>query len=207
MAKAKLNFRRLSVPEKVAKAKQVVTSLTDNPNFPNPSPSLAAMTAGINELEAAYRTTQAAKQSLKSSVSDQSAKEDRLDQLMSQSASYVESVAGNDEKLIHEAGMDTKAAASAPSQVSIPTGLEVTTGDKDGELDPSWDKVAGARSYVIQISLDPPTATSWTHAGTSTKSSTTITGLNSGTRYWFRVAAVGASGQSGWSDPATRIAP
>jgi hypothetical protein len=207
MAKAKLNFRRLSVPEKIAKAKQIVTALTGNPNFPNPSPALATMTAGINDLEAAFTITQAAKQSLKSSVTDQSAKEDRLDQLVSQSASYVESVAGNDEKLIHEAGMDTKSAASAPSQVSIPTGLEVTTGDKDGELDPSWDKVAGARSYVIQISPDPPTATSWTHAGTSTKSSTTIGGLASGTRYWFRVAAVGASGQSGWSDPATKIAP
>jgi hypothetical protein len=119
----------------------------------------------------------------------------------------VESVAGNDEKLIHEAGMDTKSAATAPSQMSIPAALEVTTGDKEGEVDPSWDKVAGARSYVIQISPDPPTATNWTHAGTSTKSNTTVSGLSSGTRYWFRVAAVGASGQSGWSDPATKIAP
>ena len=32
-------------------------------------------------------------------------------------------------------------------------------------------------------------------------------GLTSGTRYWFRVAAAGASGQGGWSDPATKIAP
>lgn len=207
MAKAKLNFRRLSVPEKIAKAKQIVTSLRDNPNFPNPSPSLTAMTTGINDLDTAYTTTQAAKQSLKSAVTDQSAKEDRLDQLVSQSASYVESVAGNDERLIHEAGMDTKSSGNAPSQVSIPTGLEVTIGDKDGELDPSWDKVAGARSYVIQISPDPPTATSWRHADTSTKSRATIGSLVSGTRYWFRVAAVGASGQSGWSDPATKIAP
>jgi len=43
--------------------------------------------------------------------------------------------------------------------------------------------------------------------GTSTKSTTTIDGLTSGTRYWFRVAAVAALGQSGWSDPATKIAP
>jgi hypothetical protein len=87
MAKARLNFRRLSVPEKIAKAKQIVTSLTGNPNFPNPSPPLATMTTGINDLEGAYTTTQSAKQSVKSAVTDQSAKEDRLDQLMSQSAS------------------------------------------------------------------------------------------------------------------------
>ncbi|HEV7473405.1 MAG TPA: fibronectin type III domain-containing protein [Pyrinomonadaceae bacterium] len=41
----------------------------------------------------------------------------------------------------------------------------------------------------------------------STKSSFTVTGLTPGTRYWFRVAAVGAGGQSGWSDPASKIAP
>ena len=88
-----------------------------------------------------------------------------------------------------------------------PTGLDVTMGDHDGELDLSWDPVSNAKSYLIQRSVDPNNAASWAHAGTSTKSSTTIDGLTSGTRYWFRVCAVGALGQSGWSDPATKIAP
>ena len=126
--------------------------------------------------------------------------------MVSQIASYVESVAGANEALINSAGMDTKAPASAPSMPDTPTGLEATIGDHDGQLDLSWDTVAGARSYVIQQSADPPTATSWAHAGTSTKSRSTIDGLNSGIRFWFRVAAVGASGQSGWSDPATKTA-
>ena len=207
MAKVKLNFRRLSVPEKIAKAKQIVTALTGNANFPNPNPPLATITAGTNGLSGAYTTTQAAKQALKAGVADQSAKEDVLDQLISQIASYVESAAGADEALINSAGMDTKAAASAPSMPDTPTGLEVTIGDHDGELDLSWNPVSGAKSYVIQQSADPPTGTSWTHDSTSTKSSTTVDGLLSGTRYWFRVAAVGAAGQSGWSDPATKIAP
>jgi len=45
------------------------------------------------------------------------------------------------------------------------------------------------------------------HGGVSTKSNFTAEGLNSGARYWFRVAAVNNNGQSGWSDPATKIAP
>lgn len=60
---------------------------------------------------------------------------------------------------------------------------------------------------MIQKSPDPPTETSWAHAGVSTKSKATIADLDSGTRYWFRVAAVNANGQSGWSDPAMKIAP
>ena len=40
-----------------------------------------------------------------------------------------------------------------------------------------------------------------------TKATFTASGLTSGTRYWFRVASVNNNGQSGWSDPATKIAP
>jgi hypothetical protein len=90
---------------------------------------------------------------------------------------------------------------------AVPPALAATAGDHDGEIDLSWDTVAGAKSYVIEKSPDPPTPTSWAHAGVSTKSKMTISGLTSGTRSWFRVAAVGPSGQSGWSDPATKIAP
>ena len=207
MAKVKLNFRRLSVPEKIAKARQIVTALTGNASFPNPNPPLATITAGVNDLDGAYTTTQSRKQGVKTAVADQTTKEDALDQLISQCGSYVESVAGNDETLIMSAGMDTRAPASASTVPDTPSAQVATIGDRDGELDLSWDTVPGARSYVIQQSPDPPGATTWTHAGTSTKSSTTITGLTPGTRYWFRVAAIGASGQSGWSDPATKIAP
>jgi hypothetical protein len=51
------------------------------------------------------------------------------------------------------------------------------------------------------------TALTWRDAGVSTKSRITIQGLPSGKRYWFRVAAINAAGQSGWSDPATKIVP
>src|SRR2546421_5658761 len=83
----------------------------------------------------------------------------------------------------------------------------IPAGDHDGEIDLSWDTVSGAKSYIIEQSGDPVTPTTWTHKGVSTKSSYTASGLTSGTRYWFRVAAVNNNGQSGWSDPAMKIAP
>ena len=95
MAKVKLNFRRLSVPEKIAKARQIITALTGNASFPNPNPPLETITAGINALDGAYATTQSRKQAVKTAVADQTTKEDALDQLISKCGSYVESVAGN----------------------------------------------------------------------------------------------------------------
>ncbi|MFN0074841.1 MAG: hypothetical protein ACKVY0_00020 [Prosthecobacter sp.] len=42
---------------------------------------------------------------------------------------------------------------------------------------------------------------------TTTASSTTISGLSSGTRIWVRVRGLGANGPGPWSDPATKIVP
>lgn len=207
MGKISLNIRNLPIPEKVARARTVKKSLDGNPNFTTPSPTLAVVTSATDDLEAAHAAVQSSKQKLKTDVSDQNDKEDAFDKIMSQLAGYVQSVAGDDEQKILSAGMDTKAAKSAPSVPNVPPALNATAGDHEGQMDLSWDTVPQAKSYVIEVSLDPPTATSWKHASVSTKSTATISGLIPGTRYWFRVAAVGVAGQSGWSDPATKIAP
>jgi hypothetical protein len=85
--------------------------------------------------------------------------------------------------------------------------LRATAGNREGEIDLTWKKVGNSRSYIIQISPDPPAADSWGHAETVTVSYKTIQNLTSGKKYWFRVAAIGSLGQSGWSEPATKIAP
>ncbi|MBV8860139.1 MAG: hypothetical protein JOZ02_24625, partial [Acidobacteria bacterium] len=61
MSKVKLNFDRLSIPEKVARAQQVVAAMTGNTNFTTPTPTLAALTTAINELETATSDAQAAR--------------------------------------------------------------------------------------------------------------------------------------------------
>lgn len=209
MGKIKLNLRNLPVQEKIAKARTIITSITGNPNFPTPTPTLAAATSATNGLETSAATVQTTKAKLKTDFSDQNEKEDFLDKIMTQLAAYVESVAGDDETMIHSAGMDTKSSAKGPStsQPTLPAALTATAGDHDGEIDLSWDTVPKAKSYVVEKSADPPTETSWQHAGVSPKSRFTVTGITSGTRCWFRVAAVSTGGQSGWSDPAMKIAP
>ena len=208
MSRIKLNFTRLSVTDKIAKARQIVTSLTGNASFPTPTPPLAAVTATIDALETAHAESQLAKQVSKTKTSAQSDKEEDLGRIMSQLAAYVESVSSDNEELIRSAGMDTRVVSAAGNEgITVPPALSATAGDHEGEVDLAWDGVAGARSYLIEKSLDPPTATSWGHAGAATKSRASINGLTPGTRYWFRVAAIGTNGQSGWSDPATRIAP
>jgi hypothetical protein len=181
--------------------------MTNNTNFSNPHPPLSDVTASLSTLEQAHTSLQSAKADVKAKATAQADAELKANQILAQLAAYVESIAGSDEKIITSAGLETKISRSAPSALSPPTGLTTTAGDHDGVIDLSWKKVANAKSYTIQFSPDPPTHESWTHASIATASFATIENLTSGKRYWFRVAAVGTMGQSGWSEPATKIAP
>jgi len=208
MSKIKLNLSNLTIPQKIAKARQIVAALTGNTGFPTPSPALAAITGAANDVENAFGESQTARQTAKEKTNVQNQKEDVLNGMLTQAAAYVESVAGGNEQMILSAGMDVRApAVPATDPPGQPQALTPTAGDRDGEIDLSWDPVSGAKSYVIDRSGDPVTPTSYSHGGVSTKSTFTADGLSSGTRYWFRVAAVNNNGQSGWSDPPTKIAP
>jgi len=207
MARIRLNLRSLSVTDKIAKGRQIVTAMTNNTNFPNPSPPLTEITASLDELTQAFALVQSAKSEVSTRVVTQDNSEAKLDQLLTQLAGYVESVAGRDDTLITSVGMETKAVPSAVTVPSVPQALAANAGEHEGEINLLWKAVPKARSYIIEFSLDPATASSWTHVGIATSASKVVTNLTSGKRYWFRVAAVGAGGQSGWSEHATKVVP
>lgn len=207
MARIRLNLRNLSVTEKIAKGRQIVTAITNNTSFANPNPPLAEVTATLDDLEKAFASVQAARSEVATKMVTQDNAATKLDQTLTQLAGYVESVAGKDDTLITSAGMETKASRSAPTVPAAPQGLSATAGEHEGEINLTWKPITNSRSYVIESSLDPATASSWMHAGVATAANKTISNLTSGKRYWFRVAAIGAVGQSGWSEHATKVVP
>lgn len=207
MPKVKLNLRNLSTLEIIDLARRVIRALTGNAAFPNPQPSLAVLTTATDDLETSNNNLETSRQEAATNLQIRDDKQVAILGLLRQSAAFVDAVAGDDESKILSAGMDVRSAPSFQTQpAGAPGNLSGSQSDHEGEIDLHWDTVKGA-SYEIQRSNDPPTATSWQHAAVSVKSSVTITGLVSGTRYWFPVAAVTSAGQSGWSDPATKIAP
>jgi hypothetical protein len=209
MAKVKLNFSALSIVEKIARARLIVQNMTANAaSFPNPTPTLAEMTAAIDAAEQAYNAALTARNISKQRTAELATQEDALDEMAARMAGFVESASGGKEEIILSAGMDVRAPNVPTGQPPAPpTSLSATTGDKEGEVDLSWNASANAKSYIVQSSPNPPTETSWTQLAVVTTSKTTIGKLASGTKSWFRVAAVGAGGQSAWSDPAMAFAP
>jgi Fibronectin type III domain len=207
MPRIRLNLSKLSISEKLDLAKQINGALNGNANFPTPTPSLATLSAAASALQTAHDEAVTARQESRNKTAVQNQAEDELDDALTRLAGYVSSVSGSDEALVTSAGMNFEQPKTPSSTAATPQSFAATTGDSDGEIDTSWNSVAGAQSYVVEQSLQAPPAANWTHVQTTIKSSHTVTGLVSGTRYYFRVAAISAGGQSGWSDISTRIAP
>jgi len=75
----------------------------------------------------------------------------------------------------------------------------------------SRDGLAGYGSRRYSTRCSSRRNRSGTNAGkdflVATRSAFTVARLTAGTKYWFRVAAVGAAGQGPWSDQAMKMAP
>lgn len=146
MGRVKLNLGRLSVTDKVARGRHIVTKLTNNPNFSDPHPSLAEVTAALDELEAAFVGVQSAKSEVTTRVGAQENAEKKLDQILARLGSYVESVAGREDTLITSAGMDVKGSRSVATVPVTPQAITAVAGEHDGELILSWKAVPNAYS-------------------------------------------------------------
>ena len=182
--------------------------MTGNASFPTPDPPLADVTAAVDKLEDDYNDAQGKRQTAQAATNQQNLSEAEVDRLATALGGYVDGVAKGDETIILSAGMSTKAAATPVGPLPAPSALGAAGGDMEGEIDLNWQPLKGARSYTVVKSTTGNVANAgdWTPAATGTRSKATVSGLVSGTRYWFRVAAIGSAGQGPWSDPATAIA-
>lgn len=198
MAQVKLGFTTLAIPDKILKARNIVTQLTGNAAFTRPNPTLAVVTAAADALETAFND---AADGGKTKTAVMYNKEAALDALMAQLSAYVQEASAGDALVILSSGMEVRATKTPPQDLPAPQNLAAETGDNEGSINLSWEPVKKAKAYLMQTS--PDGATAWQNLNiTSTKASVVITGLASGTKTWFRVCAIGAKGNSPWSDPA-----
>lgn len=206
--KIKLDLQGITVPDKVQFMRQVVTQMTGNANFTTPAPTLASITAKALTLELSFNAQQTAQQAAKTATTNLGTAEDAADAALNSLANYVEEAVSGDTAKIESAGMTTRAPKTPTTSLPAPQNLSLTAGDNDGELEAQWDRVDKSKNYEVQISDDPPTANSWTHAKTTTKSKTTLPGQPSGAKKWVRVRALGPKEITGpWSDPAVKRVP
>lgn len=117
---------------------------------------------------------------------------------------------GGDPVKIGAIGLDV-ATGHSPSGGALPapTNLTAEMGALPGQVFLACDVLTGAKLFIWQVCTDPMLEANWRQIGMDSKTKCTATGLISGTKYWFRVAALGTGtgNQSPWSDPVLKMAP
>jgi hypothetical protein len=206
MSLIKLGLNRLSVADKIQFGRQIVQAMTANPNFPVPTPSLASLADESNTLETAHNEAKAARAAAKAKTTVQDDAAAELDWTLTQLAAYVEMASDGDKAKIESAGFSVRNVPTPIGELPPPTDVQVLPSDHAGTADVRWQPVRGARAYVIERTPEGPEP-HWTVIGNSTKKQATLNSMVSGTKYWFRVAAIGAAGQSAYSDPVPLFAP
>lgn len=228
MARVKLGFSRLTTAEKLLKARTIVTAMTGNPNFltPPPTPDLLVVTASTDALELAAQN--AAKGGTDKTLIKNVA-EDELNNLMSQLADYVQVASAGDPVIIESSGMDVKSSATPPQLLGAVLGPVAKVAGNPGEINILWDKLEGAKSYVVEMLVtikdgtvvdpipDPggegevvtesESGSEWMRIDTVTKSKLLVQGLQTGVVYSFRIAGINGAGQGNYSQTVSSVAP
>ncbi len=223
-AKVKQDLFGKTISEKLTYGTSVTNAMgTANPGDepPAPAPAIGAVASGgtlfqslIAKQEVAAMANEKLKQAklkkdeaaaiAESTSAAQHNAEEEYDKEFTALGRGVDDVAKGDKAIIDKAGMESffPGKAAPIGQLAQVQNFSLTHSDNEYELDAQWDKVKGASSYILEKAIDNPTG--WTYAGTSTKSSFTLTGLPVGMKTWARCAAVGSAGQGPWSDPAVK---
>lgn len=203
----KTRLSRLSAMETVSLGRNVVTNMTANANFLAPTPSLAAITSGMDDIEAAIAAVASARTAalLATQVLRDKLRAGRA--LLAQESAYVQTASNGDAAKIESSGFDVKSAGGRVGPLAAPAGLVLDTNLNPGSMGLRWPPVRGAVSYVVERAEDGPAPRQFVGVATTTVSKANVNSMTSGARYWFRVAAVNAAGTGLYTAEVSKIAP
>lgn len=195
-------FDKLSDNDLEAKANSIIISLTGNADFPTPSPTLTVLQTASDNFTSALSV---AKNGSPYEKAVKNQKRAELITLLHSEGNYVLFTCNGDFLKAKSSGFSIAQGPTPAPPVMPASNQMVEDGPNAGEVDFSFDKVPGAKSYVYQYTPDPVTDNSVWQAQVGTVRKVTISALNSGKKYWFRVVAIGTNGQGVYSNPVARM--
>ena len=200
-ARVALSFTRKLDTDLIAFVRNVIELMTNNTQYPEPSPALTVVTTSVAVFEKAVHD---ALDGGKIIIATRNAARVELVALMKQLAAYVQGHCDEDLLALISSGFDAVRARSKVGTLPAPQNPRLSLTDKSGELLFRFDRGKNALNYSVQTA---PTATGpWTDEALSTTSRVLIGGLTPGETLWARACANGSAGASEWSVPTTAMA-
>ena len=177
----------------------IVTAMTNNADYPTPSPALAVVTTAANAFSVALAE---AADGGREKTAIKNAKRAELVALLRQLGAYVALTCGNDLAKLLGSGFPVQKPTRTPVGVlPAPVTPVVSQGSRSGELYASSSPLNGAYTYNWRAALaSAPTVHVQTAQTTGARH--TFSGLTPGQLYIVDVNAVGSAGASNWSNAA-----
>jgi hypothetical protein len=181
------------------RTQNIVKRMTANPAFPNPTPSLAAITQAVDDLQAAEA---AALSRLKGAVATRNDKRTALVLLLKQLRGHIQTVADastdNGVAIIESAGVAVRKVTTRRART-----FTAKPGAVSGSVKVIAPTASHRASYEWQHSVDG--GKTWVTAPATLQAKTIITGFAPGSTVLFKSRAVTKTGEGDWSQPVSLV--
>ncbi len=189
----------VSVSALITYARAMVTRMSGNSSFPNPTPQLAMVTQAIDELQTAET---AALARTKGAATTRDDKRAALVLLLHDLRSYIQVTANaspdNGAAIIESAGVAVRKAPTRRARA-----FAVKPGAVSGSAKVLATSAGRRASYEWQYSTDG--GKTWVMAPSTLQAKTTIAGFAPGATVLFKSRAVTKTGEGDWSQPASLV--
>jgi hypothetical protein len=132
-------------------------------------------------------------------------KRQELIDLLHSLGNYVLFTANGDRTKAISSGFGIAKQPEPLPPLTKPANLQVSEGANAGELSIKFNRVLGARCYLVQYAEETTTGEVNWQSQTCTNSKFTLKQLQSGKKYQVRIAVVGTNEQLLYSDPVWKV--
>ena len=175
--------------------------MTGNTLFPEPQPTLAALTdstKAFSDALALAKTRDKVKVAIKNTLRAD------LEITLRNLANYCAFVAKGDRAQLVSSGFPVSTDSVSPAALSTPENFTAQAGRHSGELIVSVNRIRNANAYLLLYKLASADNGAWTHAAHSLPYFT-LTRLEVLQPYNFKMGAIGSRGQTVYTDTITKL--
>jgi hypothetical protein len=155
----------------------------------------------VAEAAAAVAEVESLKTALRAALVERNTKVSAMRDHTTSAAAVIAVATGGDPVALLAAGVGVAKAKSPVGLPAAPTRLRAVETNFEGTVRLRWKRPLRRCAFTIQMTTAPSALRGWKSMGISIKQSGTVTGLKSGLKGWFRVAASNSHGQGPWSQP------
>lgn len=201
MKHCKLGFGNRTVLEQIAICRRVAGGIAKLPAKHSLAVAKYPVAASVTEAEAAVAEVESLKTALRAALVRRNSKVNIMRGHTTRAAAVIAVATGGDPEALLTAGVGVAKAKQPVGLPAAPALLCVVSTEVEGAVRLRWKRPVRRCTFLIQMTTTPAATRGWKQVALSLRQSCTVTGLKSGVKGWFRVAASNSHGQGPWSQP------